>query len=377
MAKIIAFPEKPCCSRNGDKQKKIQAAQPGGKTLPEPAFGKKHAAAIQPIWQLRKRSIVVSVVVPAHGNPGLLNRCLTALLHQTLSACQYEIIIVDSAPSNASRIVVENYLNQPGNKPCLIYLPVDTRTGAAAARNHGWQIARGTIIAFTEEDSVPRTEWLKQGMHAFDGTKQAIRGTIHITFPGIPTMRHQEGKELGNNEFASFNCFCLRRVLEDLGGFDERFGDAGCDDADLYLRLLEANAAVGEAPLAIVEHPGEVADWASSLQQQKNAQYDALLYRKHRRTGYKNIRRHMPWHYPAIVMTLLAIASALLLHDFFMLLLAAASWTLLTAHLCLKRLRGTEKSIANVLDILWTSLLLPPIGVFWRVVGALRFQLKS
>lgn len=377
MAKIIAFPGKSCCARNGEKQKKIHAAQLCSSALLKKASNAQgQAACIQPIWKSRRRSIVISAVVPARGNPGLLNRCLAALMHQTLHLCQYEIIVVDSAPSNASRAVVESYLNQPGNNPCIIYLPMDARTGAAAARNHGWQIARGAIVAFTEEDAIPAADWLKQGLQAFDGTKQAVRGAVLNTFSVVPTEQERELKNLKNPEFASFNCFCLRRVLEDLGGFDERFGDAGCDDTDLYLRLLEANATIGEAPLAVVEYPLEATFWASSLQQQKNTQFEALLYSKHPRKEYKKLRRLMPWHYPAIVMALLGISGAVVLHNILIFLLATVGWTLLTAHLCLQRLRGTEKSAANVFWILWTSLLLPPIGVFWRMVGALRFRVK-
>lgn len=377
MAKIIAFPGKSCFANNSEKQKKIHAASPCSNALRKNASNAQaHAACIQPIWKSRRRRIVVSAVVPARGNPGLLNRCLAALMHQTLPLCQYEIIVVDSAPSNASRAVVESYLNQPGAKPCIIYLPVDTRTGAAAARNHGWQIARGAIIAFTEEDAIPAADWLKQGLQAFDGTTQAVRGSVFNTYSAVPTEQEQERTTWKNSEFASFNCFCLRRVLEDLGGFDERFGNAGCDDTDLYLRLLEANATIGEAPLAVVEHPPEATYWASSLQQQKNTQFEALLFSKHPHREYKKLRRIMPWHYPAIVMALLGISGALVLHNILIFFPAATGWTLLTAHLCLQRLRGTEKSAANIFQVVWTSLLLPPIGIFWRMVGALRFRLK-
>ena len=375
MAKIIAFPGKSCCIRAGDKPAKIHVAHSCNPLLVNSASKQIDAPCIRPIWKARRRSIVVSVIVPARGNPGLLNRCLASLTRQSLPYFQYEIIVVDSAPSSASRTVVENHLNQPGSKPCIIYLPVDIRTGAAAARNHGWQIARGVIIAFTEEGTIPSTDWLKQGLHAFDGIKQAVSGTILTTVPAVPTEQEREMKTLESAEFASFNCFCLRRILEDLGGFDERFGNAGCDDTDFYLRLLEANAAIGEAPLAVVEYPINGMHWDSSLVQQKNTQFEALLHKKHPCMKDRKVRHPMPWHYPVIVTTLLGIAVALALHNRQTLLLATCGWTLLTIHLCLQRLRDTEKSAANILWIMWTSLVLPPLGVFWRTVGVLRFRI--
>jgi glycosyltransferase involved in cell wall biosynthesis len=49
----------------------------------------------------------VSVVVPTHGRPELLARCLAALAAQQLGQSDYEVIVVDDGPSEATRRVVE------------------------------------------------------------------------------------------------------------------------------------------------------------------------------------------------------------------------------------------------------------------------------
>jgi hypothetical protein len=49
---------------------------------------------------------------------------------------------------------------------------------------------------------------------------------------------------------------------------------------------------------------------------------------------------------------------------------------MLTAALCLKRLSGTAKSAAHIADMLLTSALIPPLAVFWRLVGAVRFRVR-
>jgi len=376
MAKIIAFPGKPCCTHTDDKQEKNNAARIAGRLLANLPQGRGHTAHIHPIWKSRTHGILMSVVLPAHDRPGLLNRCLAALTRQTLSHRQYEIIVVDSAPSSASRNVVESYLNQPGNRPCIIYLPIDSQDVAAAARNHGWHIARGALIAFTEEDTIPCRDWLVQGMQAFDGIAQAVRGRITTSLSGLPTDHERTARFLEQAEFASQNCFCLRRVLEDLGGFDERFGATGRDDADLYFRLLQARSAIGEAPLAVVEHPVGTAHWGTSLRQQKDRQFDALLFKKHPRLYREKFNPAIPWNYHAIVIALIFLVAALAWHKTWAVPLAAACWVLPSAHLCLQRLRGTEKTVANITEILLTSLLLPPLAVFWGLVGALRFRVR-
>jgi hypothetical protein len=374
MAKIIAFPRNPCCSQPRSKHAEINRVLLANAPAPAAAQGADHAARIQPIWKSRTHGILMSVVLPARGRPGLLNRCLAALMRQTLAPLRYEIIVIDTAPSVASRKVVEHYLTRPGNGPCIIYLPVENQQGPGVARNHGWHIARGTLIAFTEEDMIPCRDWLKQGLQAFDGVAQAVRGHIDMPMPGLPGTRDHAGKILDQAEFASINCFCLKRVLEDLGGFDERFGAAGREDADLYFRLLQADAVIADAPLAVVEQPCGTAPWGASLRQQKDMQFDALLYKKHPHMYRAKIAAALPWNYHAMVAVLLMLVVALAFHQPAAALPAAAGWLLLSAHLCLQRLRGTAKSAANVSEILLTSPFLPPLAIFWRLVGALRFR---
>ncbi|TCS34700.1 hypothetical protein EDC30_11230 [Paucimonas lemoignei] len=373
MAKIIAFPKNSCCTHQASKHPGINRALLDG-ALPVIQPEPEHAKRIQPIWKSRMHGILMSVVLPARGRPGLLNRCLAALMRQTLSPMRYEIIVVDTAPSSTSRKVVEHYLTRPGNGPCIIYLPVESRDSPGTARNHGWHIARGTLVAFTEEDMIPCRDWLAQGLQAFDGVAQAARGRVIMPTAGLPTSNEDTLMKLEQAEFASVNCFFLKRVLEDLGGFDERFGAAGREDADLYFRLLQAEAVIADAPLAVVEHPVGSVPWGASLWEQKNLQFDALLRKKHPHLYREKIAAPLPWHYHISVAALLFLIAAMLTHNLPVAMFAAFCWGMTSAYIFLQRLRGTAKSLFNISDVLVTSLLLPPLAVFWRIVGALRFR---
>jgi GT2 family glycosyltransferase len=290
---------------------------------------------------------VVSVVVPTCGRPGLLARCLEALSRQTLDARLFEIIVVDDSR---------------------------TRHGPAVARNRGWRRARGGIIAFTDDDTEPRPDWLASGLNAFRDDVEAISGRVVMPVPEVPSDYERDARGLERGEFVTANCFCRREVLEEVGGFDERFRLAWREDSDLQFRLLQAGARVVHAPDAVVVHPVRPAPWGVSIRQQRKVMFDALLYKKHRKLYRERIRATPRWDYYAITAVLAAalLSLAMGLGGFFM--ASTLLWTALTAAFCAKRLRGTSRSWSHVLEMALTSMLIPPLAVFWRAVGSLRFR---
>jgi hypothetical protein len=46
----------------------------------------------------------------------------------------------------------------------------------------------------------------------------------------------------------------------------------------------------------------------------------------------------------------------------------------LTARFCWQRLKPTRKDAAHVIEMAATSALIPPLSVFWRIVGAWRYR---
>ncbi|HET7094719.1 MAG TPA: hypothetical protein VFI22_14605, partial [Thermomicrobiales bacterium] len=55
-------------------------------------------------------------------------------------------------------------------------------------------------------------------------------------------------------------------------------------------------------------------------------------------------------------------------------LAAGAAWGGLTARFAWRRLRETSRAPAHVAEMVATSILIPPIAIFWRLVGAIRFR---
>lgn len=162
--------------------------------------------------------------------------------------------------------------------------------------------------------------------------------------------------------------------MAEIGGFDERYRFAWREDADLYFSLLSSDAKVMHWPSAVMIHPIRPAGWGVSLSQQKKVLFDALLFKKYPEFYRKKIRTRGRWDYYAIVMSLLAAFACLALGAWLPSAIAAAIWLMLTMRFCAMRLKHTVKTPSHICEMLVTSALIPPIAVFWRIVGALKFR---
>lgn len=315
-------------------------------------------------------SLRVSVVIATCGRPALLARCLAALRRQDLDEGSFEIVVVDDLPGGCERthVAIKRHTG------AIRYVPNPGPHGPAAARNRGWHAARAPIVAFTDDDTVPAPDWLRAGLAALAPTLAAVSGRIVVPLPPEPTDYERDAAGLSRAEFATANCFCRKAVLEVVGGFDERFRLAWREDSDLQFRILAAGGRIGHAPTAVVEHPVRPAGWGVSLRQQRKAMYEALLYRNHPRRYRERIRAHPRWDYYATVASLVAGLAFAIAGAFAMALACFALWGLLTARFALQRLRGTARTPSHRLEMIVTSALIPPLALFWRLVGMLKFR---
>jgi glycosyltransferase involved in cell wall biosynthesis len=319
-------------------------------------------------------NVRVSVVVPTYKRPHLLDRCLGALLTQDYPPDAFEIIVADDAGDTATWNLVQWRRRQPGNRPHLRYIRVTGNHGPAAARNCGWRAARGNIIAFTDDDCVPLPDWLREGVAALGTRHAAVWGRLVVPLPQQPTDYERNAAHLTTAGFVTANSFCRRQVLTAIGGLDEKFTSAWREDSDLYFSMLERSLVVGQAPRATVVHPIRPGGWGVSLQQQRNVQFDALLYKKHPALYRARVRRRPRWDYYANVALLLG---GIVGWGFDIEPLAwgaSAAWAAMTTQFCLRRLRRTTRRLSHVAEMAVTSALIPPVAVFWRLVGAVRFR---
>jgi GT2 family glycosyltransferase len=314
----------------------------------------------------------ISVVIPTYRRPDLLSRCLAALGSQSLDHSRFEVIVADDAAEPRIQQLVRGIAGQAG-MPRLVYVPVKHRHGPAAARNQGWWQARGEIIAFTDDDTIPEPNWLAAVDQAFQDGVDAGWGKLIMPLPPSPTDYEYNAAQLADAPFVTANCFCRRLVLESVGGFDERFGAAWREDSDLWFRLLEQGHRIVLVPEARVAHPIRPAAWGVSLSQLRKTIYDALLYKKHP-DYYRERIGSAPWDYYLIVAGLLLAIASQSRHSWGGIATGWGIWLSLTAAFLVRRLRRTSRRFSHVLEMVVTSILIPPLAIYYRLLGAAKFR---
>jgi glycosyltransferase involved in cell wall biosynthesis len=96
----------------------------------------------------------ISVVVPFHNAERYIAECVEGILSQRYPTEHYEIVMVDNNSTDASAEIVKCYSR--------VRLVSEEKQGAYAARNRGLREAKGEIIAFTDSDCVPSSNWLQE-----------------------------------------------------------------------------------------------------------------------------------------------------------------------------------------------------------------------
>ncbi len=317
-----------------------------------------------------------SVVVPTFKRPDLLERCLAALVAQNFDPATYEIIIVDDANSQETRQQVECWSRQMHlHRYTICYVPVTGIShGPSVARNLGWRAAAGEVIAFTDDDCVPDANWLNAGVAAFADNIVGASGRILVPLTDMPTDYEYNAAQLEQCEFATANCFYHRDALIMVGGFDERFTDPWREDSDLFFTFLERKFRCIAVSDAVVLHPVRPVRWGICLQQQRKSMFNALLYKKHPHLYRQKIQATPPWQYYGIVVVLLFVLIGSVKRVRPLVFGGVGLWGCLTARFCLQRLRYTSHTPRHVIEMLITSLAIPPLAIFWRLRGAIKFR---
>jgi GT2 family glycosyltransferase len=322
-------------------------------------------------------NVRISVVVPTYRRPEMLERCLAALAAQSFPGRAYEIVVADDGVETRVRETAARWNRATGAAPAVRYVPVTETQGPAGARNRGWEAAQGEIIAFTDDDTVPEREWLAEGGLAMAAAPDilAASGCVVVPLPpGAPTDHEKDVSRLSEAEFVTANCFVRRAALQAVGGFDERFTSAWREDSDLQFMLMQLGGRLVCAPRAIVSHPVRPAGGWDNLRAHRKIAFDALLFKKHPRLYRERIRHAAPWNYYVMVAGMAAFFAGGLLALPALAWAGVLVWLVPTVRFARRRLEGTSRDPHHVAEVILTSIAIPPVAVFWRLAGALRFR---
>ena len=106
----------------------------------------------------------ISVVVATYNRGEILPGTLESLINQEGDTA-YEVIVVDNNSTDDTRNVIEELRAKPGYEKLTYHF--EEKQGVSHARNRGIAAARGGIIAFTDDDIRPVSNWISSVNEAF------------------------------------------------------------------------------------------------------------------------------------------------------------------------------------------------------------------
>ncbi|MDT7603234.1 MAG: hypothetical protein QOF61_1231 [Acidobacteriota bacterium] len=253
---------------------------------------------------------LISIIVPTYQRHAQLARCLAALAGLDYPRERVEVIVVD----DGSEPRVDEAL-APFHTCLTLKLLSQENAGPAAARNLGAQNARGEFLVFTDDDCLPRPDYLRAlaarlrdapdtlvggrtvnalADNPYSATSQMIIDVVYDYYNGARADDDDEAsaddddgaRKSGNAEhesearFFASNNFAVRAArFRDVGGFDARFRCS--EDRDFCDRWLARGLLMTYAPEAVVCH-AHALDLASLWRQHFGYGRGAHLFHRER-----------------------------------------------------------------------------------------------
>lgn len=211
---------------------------------------------------------MVSIVIPCYNQVNYTYACLQSILEFTTDVT-YEVIIADDVSSDATA-ELDRYVEG------LVIRRNETNQGFLRNCNQAAKAARGKYVMFLNNDTKVTKGWLSSlvdliesdpsiGMVGSklvypDGRLQEAGGIIWSDGSGWNYGRLDDPDKAEYNyvkdvDYISGAAILLSAALwNEIGGFDERFAPAYCEDSDLAFEVRKAGYRVVYQPLSKVIH---------------------------------------------------------------------------------------------------------------------------
>ena len=190
-----------------------------------------------------------SIIIPVTNERPVMKRILETLDCLQYPVARFEVVIVDDGSTDGTADICREFASSHGN---FKLLEKNDPRGKASALNFGLMHSAGEIIAVFDADSVPAADALQMAAEYFTDPKvSAVQGRIDsinshenmlTRFLAYEDAVWSEAFLRGKDTLGLFvhlrgSCqFVRRKVLEDMGGFDE---NAIAEDIEISARLTE------------------------------------------------------------------------------------------------------------------------------------------
>ncbi len=233
--------------------------------------------------------IRVSVIIAVRNGAWCIGEQLDALAAQPVDPAlveSWEVVVADNGSTDDTRSVIEARM---ASFPELRLIDASGERGASFARNRAVDAATGTHVAIVDADDVVSDGWLN-GMARELGTHPVVAGCLEYSRlnEGLAATQSAIVGLFENPGFlphaGSGNLAMDIDIYRALGGFDERFLNAG-NDVDLSWRIQLAGHVIWFAPDVVVHVRERVSLRASFRQFLAYGMQEPRLHRMYRDRG--------------------------------------------------------------------------------------------
>lgn len=200
----------------------------------------------------------VSVIIPVYNDTERLKLCLSALENQTYPKESYEVIVVDNNSEENIAAISKNFKQ--------VILTKESKRGSYAARNRGIKIAKGEVLAFTDSDCIPTSNWIENGVNKLGSSSNCgiVAGKIDLYYQkeNNPNSAEifdklvnlQQEKYVTEDRYgATANLFTFKYIFNKIGLFNAELKSGG--DGEWGNRVFAGGYDIIYAPDVLILHP--------------------------------------------------------------------------------------------------------------------------
>jgi len=205
----------------------------------------------------------ISLIIATRDRCQQLARCLESVEHLEFGR-PWELIVVDNGSTDATAAVIEQFRDKVS---VPLHYILELEPGLGNAHNAALRVARGEILAFTDDDCYPKSDFLGRVWCAFaDPLIGYIAGRITLHDPADDPMSTIEATTpyvfparsfVRGGSFGGANMAFRKKALDEIGGFDPLFGPGAlfnAEDVDAAARASAIGWKGEYRPEVIVRH---------------------------------------------------------------------------------------------------------------------------
>lgn len=208
----------------------------------------------------------LSIIIATRNRERTLLPCLRSVAHLNTLDGEKEIILINDG------VQFSQTLKAVASEMSAKVVHSKSRLGLTAARNLGVKLAVGNVCAFIDDDVEVHPMWLESlRKDYFQRNSDAVCGRITtkslndppserlpvgcIGLNGHQYLNYTSSKFWFVEKMPGCNMSFRKSILQEIGGFDENFGEhCYADDLEVSLRLIKRGFKILYDPQAVVWH---------------------------------------------------------------------------------------------------------------------------